>query len=175
MSEILQEVSRLLSIRQMTTTPYHPMCNGLVKSFNSTLKRMLKRLCSEQPKQWHQYIDALLFAYREVPQECTDFSPPFVLLHGRAVRDPMNKLRRLWTKEEDESNVQTLYQYVFELMERLGETLKLAREELEKSQSRQKRYFDRKCKRRKLEKGDQVLLLHLRIEKSLSCSGKGPM
>ena len=68
-SECMQEVSRLLSIRQTTTTPYHPMCNELVENFNGTLKRMLKRLCPEQPKQWHWYIDALLFAYREVPQE----------------------------------------------------------------------------------------------------------
>ena len=66
----------------------------------------------------------------------------------------MHILRRLWTKEEDEPSVQTSYQYVFELREKLEETLKLAREELERSQTRQKRYFDRKCKRRELEEGD---------------------
>ena len=93
-SECMQEVSRLLSIRQMTTTPYHPMCNGLDANFNGTLKRMLKRLCSEQPKQWHRYIDASLFAYREVSQESTGFVP-FELLCGRAVRGPMHILRRL--------------------------------------------------------------------------------
>ena len=27
-AEVLQEVSRLLSLQQLTTTPYHPMCNG---------------------------------------------------------------------------------------------------------------------------------------------------
>ncbi len=32
---------------------------------------MLKKLCSEQPRQWSRYINALLFAYREVPQEST--------------------------------------------------------------------------------------------------------
>ena len=37
-SECIAEVSR-------------PMCNGLVEKFNGTLKCMLKRLCSEQPKQ----------------------------------------------------------------------------------------------------------------------------
>ena len=30
-SEFMQEVSRLLSIRQLSTTPYHPICNGLVE------------------------------------------------------------------------------------------------------------------------------------------------
>lgn len=49
-SDLMHEVSRLLSIHQLTTTPYHPMCNGLVEKFNGTLKQMLKKMCSEQPK-----------------------------------------------------------------------------------------------------------------------------
>ncbi|XP_060085301.1 uncharacterized protein LOC132564684 [Ylistrum balloti] len=51
-SELLREVSRLLSIRQLTTTPYHPMCNGLVEKFNGTLKQMLRRMSMERPKDW---------------------------------------------------------------------------------------------------------------------------
>lgn len=44
--ELMAETSRLLSFRQLTTTPYHPMCNGLVERFNGTLKQMLRRLCA---------------------------------------------------------------------------------------------------------------------------------
>ena len=36
-SECMREVTRLLSIKQLTTTPYHPMCNGLVRNFKSFL------------------------------------------------------------------------------------------------------------------------------------------
>ena len=82
MSECMQEVSRLLSIKGLTSTPYHPICNGLVERWNGTLKSMLKRLCQDQPKQWHRLINPVLFAYREVPQESTGFSP-FQLLYGR--------------------------------------------------------------------------------------------
>ena len=42
-SECMEEVNRLLSVRHLTTTPYHPMCNGLVERFNGTLKAMLKK------------------------------------------------------------------------------------------------------------------------------------
>ena len=56
-SDCMKEVTRLLSIKQFTTTPYHPMCNGLTEKFNATMKSMLKRLCSEQPRQWHRYIN----------------------------------------------------------------------------------------------------------------------
>ena len=53
MSECMQEVSRLLSIEGLTSTPYHPICKKLVERWNGTLKSMLKRLCQYQPKEWH--------------------------------------------------------------------------------------------------------------------------
>ena len=85
----------------------------------------------------------------------------------------MHILRRLWTKEEDEPSVHTSYRCVFELRERLEETLKLAREELQKSQTLQKRYFDQKCKRRELEESDQVLLLRPTDRNKLVMQWKG--
>ena len=66
-SSCMQQESQLLSINRLTTTPYHPICNGIVERFKGTLKKMLQRLCSEQPRQWHRFINPLLFAYREAP------------------------------------------------------------------------------------------------------------
>ncbi|GFS23678.1 Gypsy retrotransposon integrase-like protein 1 [Elysia marginata] len=110
MSDCMKEVCRLLGIKQKATTPYYPMCNGLVERFNATVKTCLRRLCSEQPRQWHRYINPLLFAYREVPQESTHFAP-FELLYGRTVRGPMHILRELWTKDVEEPAVKTSYEY----------------------------------------------------------------
>ena len=167
-SDCMREVTRLLSIKQLTTTPYHPMCNGLTEKLNGTMKSMLKRLCSEQPRQWHRYINPLLFAYREVPQESTGFSP-FELLYGRAVRGPMAILKQLWTKEVEEPEVKNSYQYVFELREKLEDTLKLAHCELEKAQQKGKHYYDRKSKVRKFQPGEKVTYA------SYLCSGKVPL
>ena len=172
-SDCIREVTRLLSIKQLTTTPYHPMCNGLTEKFNGTMKSMLKRLCSEQPRQWHRYINLLLFAYREVPQESTGFSP-FELLYGRAVRGPMAILEQLWTKEVDEPEVKNSYQYVFELREKLEDTLKLACSELEKAQQKGKHYYDRKSKVRKFQSGEKVLILLPTDHNKLLMQWKGP-
>ena len=65
-SECMKEVTRLLSIKQITTTPCNPMCNGLTEKFNGIMKPMLKRLCNEQPRQWHRFINPLLLPYSEV-------------------------------------------------------------------------------------------------------------
>ena len=94
MSDVMKEVSRLLSIQNQVTTPYHPQANGLVERFNGTLKAMLKKLCVERPRDWDRYLESVLFAYREVKQESTGFSP-FELLYGRTVRGPMTILQEL--------------------------------------------------------------------------------
>jgi len=138
-------VSILLSMNQLVTMPYHPMCNGLVERFNGTLKMMLKRMCAERPKDWDRYLPALLFAYRDMPQESLGFSP-FELLYGRTVRGPMSILKEVWTKESTDSDVKCTYQYVLELQKRLQHTCEVAKQELMKAQGKQKKHFDVKSR-----------------------------
>ena len=118
---------------------------------------MLKRLCQDQLKQWHRLINLVLFAYREVPQESTGFSS-FQFLYGRSVNGPGTILKELLTKEMNITDVKTSYEYIIELHERLEDSLKLAQEELQKSQKCYKKHYE-KAKPRCLEVGDQVLIL----------------
>jgi len=172
-SDCMREVERLLSIKHLSTSPYHPICNGLCEKFNGTLKSMLKKLCGEQPKQWNRFINALLFAYREVPQESTGFSP-FELLYGRTVRGPMHILKELWTGENENTEVKNSYQYVFELREKLEETLKIAQNSLSNAQKRGKHYYDKKAKARKFNVDDKVLVLLPTDHNKLLMQWKGP-
>jgi len=71
----------------------------------------------------------------------------------------MSILRELMTIEKVESEVKTTYEYVLDLKERLQSTCELAQIELQKSQIRQKKYYDRKTKIRTFEKGNVVLVL----------------
>ena len=71
----MKEVFRLLSISvdHFTTSPYHAQTNGMVERFNGTLKTMLRKMASEKPNDWDRYVPALLFTYREMPNESTGF------------------------------------------------------------------------------------------------------
>jgi len=60
---------RLLSLKLLVTTPYHPISNGLIEQFNGTFKNMLRDMCAEKPKDLDRYIGPLLFAYKEVKQD----------------------------------------------------------------------------------------------------------
>ena len=157
-AEVMKEVSRFLSLQQLTTTPYHPMCNGLVECIHATMKQMLRRMCAERPKYWDKYLPALLFAIREVPQESLGFSP-FKLLYGRSVRGPIAILRELWSGEVNDEQVLSTFQYLIELRERLEQTCQLARDYLEKVQFKQKTYYDKCARSHKFDVGDKVLLL----------------
>lgn len=130
-SGMMKEVSHILSVKGITTTPYHPMCNGLAEKLNGTLKQRLKRMWSERPNDRDKYTNPLLFAYREVPKEIPGFAP-FDFLHAHSVRGPMVILKDLWTKEISNKEVKSTYQYVLDLIERLHLTFKIAHEYLEK-------------------------------------------
>lgn len=82
MSELIQELCRLLKVSKLVSSPYHPQTNGLVEKFNGTLKKMLKAYAVKEPSKWDKHIPYVLFAYREVPNETTGFSP-FEMLFAR--------------------------------------------------------------------------------------------
>jgi len=171
-SECMQKVCDLLNINHAVTTPYHPMANGLVESFNGCLKTMIKRVCTDYPTEWHKCIDPLLFSYREVPQEATGFAP-FELIYGRNVRGPLSIVKALWTDNPNEE-IRTAYDYVFELREKLQNTMDIAQQNMSEAQKRNKRYYDRRAKDQNIRIGDYVLLLLPTKTNKLMMQWKGP-
>jgi len=171
-SELMGEVARLVRVKQLFTTPYNPACNGLCERVNGVLKAMLKRMCQERPRDWDRYLPAVLFAYREVPQASTGFSP-FEMLYGRTVRGPMQVLKELWT-HADTPETRSTYQYVLDLRNRLEETCQLARESLYEAQGVYKHHYDKKTKERKFKVGQRVLVLLPTDHNKLLLQWKGP-
>ena len=75
MSQLLKELYNLLNISQIRISLYHPQTDGLFERFNKTLKSMLSKLVSKKGKDWDKLLPYVLFAYHEVPQSTTGFSP----------------------------------------------------------------------------------------------------
>ena len=86
----------------------------------------------------------------------------------------MSILRELLINEKVEQEVKTTYEYVLDLKDRLKRTCELAQIELQKSQIRQKKYYDRRTKVRTFEKGDEVLVLLPTDSNKLLLQRKGP-
>ena len=139
-SQLLTEIYRMLHVHPIRTTPYHPQTDGLVERFNKTLKSMLRKYATKEGKDWDKFIPYLLFAYREVPQASTGFSP-FELLYGRSVRGPLDIVRESW--EAREKSDESVVSHVLSMRKRLEKMSELARENLATAQARQKTWYDK--------------------------------
>ncbi|KAL4007856.1 hypothetical protein ACER0C_001708 [Sarotherodon galilaeus] len=170
-SKFLQQVYRLLGIKGIKTTPYHPQSDGLVERFNQTLKNMLRKFVTETGSDWDQWLPYLLFAYREVPQASTGFSP-FELLYGRQVRGPLDLLKEQWENPEPDGD--NVIAYVLKMRERLEQMTILAQQNMKVAQNKQKTWYDKKARERTFQPGQQVLLLLPTTDSKLLARWQGP-
>jgi hypothetical protein len=97
--EVMTEVTKLLGIKQKTTTAYHPQTNGLTERFNKTLIVMLSMYVSKQQNDWDEYIPYVIFAYNTAIHPSTN-AVPFELVRGFPARLPMDLPQLTPEKEE---------------------------------------------------------------------------
>lgn len=171
-SRLMKQVCSMLRIHPIQTTPYHPQTDGLVERFNQTLKSMLRKFVSDTGADWDQWLPYLMFAYREVPQSSTGFSP-FEMLYGRQVRGPLDVLKEAW--EGGNAREQTnILSYVLKMREKLDSMTEVVNANMTKAQQQQKHWYDMSSKNRTLAPGQKVLLLLPTSESSLLAKWQGP-
>ena len=88
----------------MKTSPYHPQTDGMVEHFNSTLKRLLRKLTQIHNTEWDECLPFVLWAYCGTIPSTTGFSSNH-LLFGSEMRLPLNELTRYWKGKEETSVV----------------------------------------------------------------------
>ena len=125
---------------------------------------------AKNPKTWSKYLKLLLFAYREVPEKSTGFSP-FELVYGWPVTGPLSLLKHQLLSKHSDMNVVT---HVCHIRETLKESMELANSSQLESEKKMKTWYDQKVKLRTFEPGDEVLILLPTSEKSLESQWQGP-
>jgi transposase InsO family protein len=136
MSRVMTELLRLLQVKQLRTSVYHPQTDGLVERFNKTLKQMLKKAMDADGKNWDQLLPHFLFAVREVPQASTGFSP-FELLYGRRPRGLLDLAKEAW--ESQPSPHRTTLDHVEQVRDRMAWVWPIVRGHLRQAQQAQGR------------------------------------
>ena len=172
-SNLMKEIHRLLGIQPIFNTPYHPQGTGRIERLNGTLKSVLKKLCSQRPKDWDRYLIPTLFAIRELPSDRTGYSA-FELLYGRQVRGPLAVLRDIWEDPKLSPNEKLTFQYVLDLKQTLEDSAALAASAADISVNKYKSYFDLKSQTRNFSPGDEVLILLPDSTKKLLMGWRGP-
>lgn len=173
MSTLLKQVYQLLGIKRVRTTPYHPQTDGLTERFNQTLKQMLRKFVNDTGSDWDQWLPYLLFAYREVPQASTGFSP-FELLYGHEVRGPLTLLRETWEGDQQREGGVNIISYVVQMRDRLQKMAELAQQHMAEAQRYQKVWYDKSARQRTFAPGQKVLVMLPTNDSKLLAKWQGP-
>ncbi|KAL1282357.1 hypothetical protein QQF64_001160 [Cirrhinus molitorella] len=156
MSQLMADLCRLLGLKQLRTTVYHPQTDGLVERFNQTLKQMLRRVEAEDRWDWDLMLPYVLFGIRKVPQASTGFTP-FELLFGRQPRGLLDVAKEGW--EQQPAPHRTVVEHVKQMRDRLDRVMPLVREHLTKAQQAQQRQYNRAAQPREFQPGGRVMIL----------------
>uniref|UniRef100_A0A3B1KDF6 Gypsy retrotransposon integrase-like protein 1 n=1 Tax=Astyanax mexicanus TaxID=7994 RepID=A0A3B1KDF6_ASTMX len=155
-SKLMNDLCRLLQVKRLTTSVWHPQTDGLVERFNQTLKKTLKRLVTTDPRNWDLLLPHALFAIREIPQASTGFSP-FELLYGRNPRGLLDLVKDAW--ESQPSPFRSVIDHVQDLQNHIKKIMPIVKENMEQAQQAQARVYNRPARLRTFQPGDRVMVL----------------
>ena len=74
-ARFFQDVCRIIGIKNLFITTYHPQCNGQVERFNRTILAALRHYVADHPKNWDLFTDALTYAYNTQVLSSTGVAP----------------------------------------------------------------------------------------------------
>ena len=81
----------LLQIHPTKSTAQHPQANGVVERFNRTLGSMLSMYCNKNQRNWDEFLQQVMMAYRSSIHASTGQTPNKMTL-GRDVVLPLQAL-----------------------------------------------------------------------------------
>ena len=139
-AEILKSLYKMLGITKTANVAYRPQTDGTAERMVGTLKTMLWKYCQENPRNWANCLDQVLFAYRTSVHSATGFAP-FFLDKGRLPRLPLNIVMGTDVKDILGDNFS---QAAYTLYHRLQDAYQSAHESIKTSQISSKKRYDSK-------------------------------
>jgi transposase InsO family protein len=89
-SAFFKATCRILKIRKVQTSAFHPQSNGMIERLHRSLNTGLSHYVDVSNTNWDTLVPFYLMAHRATPHTTTGFSP-FLLLHGRKVNLPSSE------------------------------------------------------------------------------------
>lgn len=171
-SELMKEMCKLLKIRKLQTTGYHPMSNGRTEITHKTLSKMLSHYVNKSQNDWDSYLSYVCMAYNSSYHEAVGYSP-YEIVFGRKMETPMEANLNLSQDDKPRPN-----DYVEDLRSKLREIHQVSTQFQEKNRKKQKMQYDVKTKVRAYTVGQRVYLYVPHVKphrvKKLSKLWRGP-
>ena len=173
-SDVIRELCKLFRSDKIRTSPYRPQTDGQVERLNRTVGRMLRQLVSKRQTDWDEHLPLMAMAYRSSIHSTTGYTPNQLML-GRECASPFNTQEAAPGYETEGPGYP---HYVEHLAQKMRRSHSLARENLNAAQARQKRYYDRRARESRFQRGDTVWLYYpvkeTGVSRNFNLAGKVP-
>ena len=166
-------MAKLLGVKSLMTTAYHPQTNGQVERFNRLIATALTAFVNETQTDWDDFLEFIAFAYRTSVCESIG-DTPFHLVCGRDARLPTTVL----DGHAPGKSPVVPKDYGEELVQKLQEAFRAAKDCQAQADRRRKFYYDSRHVPVDFKVGELVLL-HSKVTKpglspKLSVKWTGP-
>ena len=79
MSSVINEMCKILNMKKLWTTPYHPQTNGLVERSHQTIMRMIRKLGKDKKADWPGHLAEIVHAYNATCSTMTGYSLHYLM------------------------------------------------------------------------------------------------
>jgi hypothetical protein len=156
LNKIVDTLCEKFQTKHRLTSAYRPQTNGMVERFNRTIGECLAKLVADKEKEWDEYVESVLFAYRTMKHNTTGYTP-FYLLYGRQAKLPIEL--RIPTELSDDKNIKdALMERLFKIINQLENDRQIALNQIKVDQQKQKDRHDIGATFEKFKIGDKVLV-----------------
>lgn len=158
-SKLFSETCRLLMIKKIQTTSYHPQSNGVCERMHKLLVDMLSHYVHKDGKNWDKFVPYAIMAYRATPHTVTTFSP-YYLVFGRHMKLPIEDRfiqvkRNLGRKQNSYDSYEA---HVKLLADRIRVASQVVRQQSKRGHEQSKAHYDKRAREREFNAGDIVYL-----------------
>ena len=79
MSNVTEEMCKILGMQKLQTTPYHPQTNGLVERLHQTIMQMTGKLEEDKKADWLSHLAEIAHTYNATHSAVTGYSLHYVM------------------------------------------------------------------------------------------------
>jgi hypothetical protein len=170
MSEVFRNTCKILKIKKIQTTAFHPESQWSIERSHRVLAEYLRHYVKEDQTNWDEWVPFATYVYNTTLHSGTGFTP-FELLFGLPCTLPsaLKKPPELQYNYDD---------YISELKSRLQTEHQQAHRNLIASKGKSKEHCDKKVREMNWQVGDKVLLFDGTVcrgrSRKLSAQWRGP-
>jgi len=161
-AKLMQEITKLMNVRQSFTTAYHPISNGEVERANQTLTTRIRMFVSKNQDDWDEHVPYATFSTNIHENSSTGYSP-FELLFGRKPLLPVDRALQYQLP----SAFIDLQTYDSEVKRHFTQALNIIPKEIEASQAKYGLQYNKKANNAKYRVKDLILKERQAVKKGL--------